>query len=329
MVKGIVSQTIKPPKPVPVPRARIPEKSATGPRGRMPIPAGATSPVAPKPPNAAWWRSQYSADPSYLMLDPVLRAQQNQIGQSAGFRINRDQSGNTLYRTAGGVTGITQQTDDKGNIVYKDSAGTVYDPATLRMDIAEIKPGESGYLSGQLGLAAAQSANRQQDIGESAARAGVRRSGMRATTSLGEAEGLKNTISSILGTSMSGLSGIDRQYAQMVSDIYARLAPTAKGLADAARPQTGTPAPNPVNPSRVTKKPTRVRVGNNQAVFPKGFDLSKIDPDVVGSKITASIQKAGGFKKLKPNQVVGRFSAGGSRYVVVFVNKRLVVRAVG
>lgn len=328
MAKGIVTETIRPPRPPRVPSASIPQRSATGPHGRLPIPAGSSFGVTPKPPDASWWRKQYGADPEYLMLDPTLRAGQNQIAQSTGFVINRDASGNTLYKTASGVGNITQQTGANGEIVYKDAAGNVYKPSDLQMDIRILKPGESGYLSGQLGLSAAESANRQQTIAETGARAGVRRSGMTAATSIGENEALKNTINTLTTGAMSQLAGIDRQYAQMLSNIYNRLVPAARDLAEAAKPTVTTPKPNPVSPSRVLSRPTSVRVGKSRVVFPKGIDLSKVDVDLLGQRVASGVQKAGGRSKLKDGNVVASFASGGSRYRVVFVKGRFVVRGV-
>lgn len=207
------------------------------------------------PPTSAWWNSQYTSDPSFLLTDPVLRAAQNQTSTNYGYVINRDTTegsptkGQAYYRapkidpvtkkpvldeTGKPVylaTGILQTFDDAGKPIYKDSAGKVYAPADLEMDINRIARGEAGYLEGALGAAEAASENNQFRIGDAAARAGLRSSGMRASASSAESSALQSALSGLTKRAAGELTGIDKQYADMFSSIFKNLAPQAAALA--------------------------------------------------------------------------------------------------
>jgi hypothetical protein len=207
------------------------------------------------PPNAAWWQGQYTSDPSFLLTDPVLRAAQNQTGSNYGYVINRDVTdgsptkGQAYYRapkidpvtkkpvldeTGKPVylaTGILQTFDDAGKPVYKDSAGNVYKPADLEMEINRIAKGQEGYLEGALGAAEATSEKNQFGIGDVAARAGARRSGMRGQASAAETGALQSALAGLTGKAAGELTGIDKQYADLYSAIFKGLAPQAAALA--------------------------------------------------------------------------------------------------
>ena len=206
------------------------------------------------PPTASWWQSQYANDPSFLMSDPSLRASQNQTSSNYGYRINRDvgdgsaTKGQAYYRApkidsvtkkpvldADGnptylATNILQTFDDKGNPIYKDSAGKKYAPADLEMDIQRIAKGEAGYLSGALGAAEATSEKNQFSIGDVAARAGARRSGMRGQASSAETSALQSALSGLTQKAAGELTGIDKQYADLYSSIFKGLTPKAQAL---------------------------------------------------------------------------------------------------
>lgn len=221
-----------------------------------PPPAPRTETITPPttPPvqrNAAWWSSQFASDPRFLRLDPVLRAQQNQIGQTSGLFINRDAEGRQLYKTAGGATGITQQFDDNGNVVYRDAAGNTYKPSDLQLDVRSVQRGETGFLASQLGSTQAGSEKRQFEIGDTAAQAGVRRSGMRAAGSAAETAALQAALANIATRTAGDYAGVDKSYADLYTEIYGDLVKNAADLvtpeAPVAPPAT-TPTTTPTPP---------------------------------------------------------------------------------
>ena len=300
-------------------------------------PAAAAAPPAPTtttvttpgtPPNAAWWNSQYTSDPSFLLTDPVLRAAQNQTSTNYGYNINRDTTegsptkGQAYYRvpkidpvtkkpvldeTGKPVylaTGILQTFDDAGKPVYKDATGKVYAPADLEMDITRIARGEAGYLEGALGAAEAASENNQFRIGDAAARAGLRSSGMRASASSAESSALQSALSGLTKRAAGELTGIDKQYADMFSSIFKGLAPQAAALAAPTTTTVETPAAAPAAPTAETPvaptyagQPTdqtsyagygQPQSGSTLSAGPGGQFLKMIDD------ITVSSQAAGG-----------------------------------
>jgi len=232
-----------------------------------PAPTTRTVTTPGTPPTASWWQSQYTSDPSFLLTDPSLRAAQNQTSSNFGYRINRDVTegsptkGQAYYRapkidpvtkkpvldeTGKPVylaTGILQTFDDAGKPVYKDSTGKVYAPSELEMDIQRIAKGEAGYLEGALGGAEATSEKAQFNIGDVAARAGARRSGMRAQASAAETGALQSALAGLTQKAAGELTGIDKQYADLYSSIFRGLAPKAEALA------APTTAEVPVAPS--------------------------------------------------------------------------------
>jgi hypothetical protein len=206
----------------------------------------------------------------------VLRAAQNQTSTNYGYTINRDTTegsptkGQAYYRapkidpvtkkpvldeTGKPVylaTGILQTFDDAGKPVYKDSAGKVYAPADLEMEINRIAKGQEGYLEGALGAAEATSERNQFGIGDVAARAGARRSGMRGQASAAETGALQSALSGLTKRAAGELTGIDKQYADLYSNIFKTLAPQAAALAAPTTtevpvapeaPAAGAPAP--------------------------------------------------------------------------------------
>lgn len=239
-----------------------------------------TPPAAPPPPptfapTSAWWMSQFAADPRYMTTAPLLDEQRAGIGRSYGFTVARDAQGRPLYRTAAGATGITQQLDDKGTIVYKDTEGNVYKPGDLQLDIQRIGRGQAGYLSGQFGATEAGSEARQYRIGEESARAGLGRSGMRASTQAQEAAALQSVLAGLTSRAGAELAGVDEKYAQLYREIYGDLAKRAEELvASVTPPASETPASSGTSASSATPTPsgtpqTGLNVG--QALSPNQF----------------------------------------------------------
>ena len=207
----------------------------------------ATSTAAAPPafvPTSSWWSQQFTADPRYMTSAPVLEGRRTQIGQAYGFTIARNAQGLPLYKTAGGATGITQGFDDKGAVIYKDEQGNTYKPSELQLDIRRVGRGEAGYLEGAFGGAEAGSEKRQFEIGDVAAQAGVRRSGMRGQAGLAETAALQAAIAGLTGRSAAELAGVETDYAQLYREIYGDLVKKAEELA-AAQPTAETPAEAP------------------------------------------------------------------------------------
>ena len=216
----------------------------------------ATSTAAAPPafvPTSSWWSQQFTADPRYMTSAPVLEGRRTQIGQTYGFTIARNDQGLPLYKSAGGATGITQGFDDNGAIVYKDSQGNTYKPSELQLDIRRVGRGEAGYLEGAFGGAEAGSKRRQFEIGDVAAQAGIRRSGMRGQAGLAETAALQAALAGLTGRSAAELAGVETDYAQLYREIYGDLAKKAEELA-AAQPVAAevpaeVPAEAPAAPS--------------------------------------------------------------------------------
>ena len=279
------------------------------------------------PPNAAWWQSQYTSDPSFLLTDPTLRAAQNQTGTNYGYTINRDTTegsptkGQAYYRApkidpvtkkpvldANGnpvylATGILQTFDDAGKPVYKDATGKVYAPADLEMDINRIAQGQEGYLQGALGNAEATSANAQQAVGENAALRGVGHSGMRAQGSIAETGALQSALSGLTQKAAGELTGIDKQYNDLYSSIFKGLAPKAEAL---GTPTTTTVETPPAAPAAETPvAPTYNGQATDQTTY-AGYGQPKS-----GSPLSQGA--SGEFMKMI-NGIVQPTAAGGGTY---------------
>lgn len=302
---------------------------------RIAPPAAAAAPPPPPPaptfqPTSAWWMSQLAADPRYMTTAPLLDEQRAGIGRSYGFTVARDAQGRPLYRTAAGATGITQQLDDKGAIIYRDAAGNTYQPGDLQLDIQRIGRGQTGYLSGQFGAAEAGSEARQYRIGEEAARAGLGRSGMRASTQTQEAAALQSALAGLTGRAGAELAGVDEKFAELYREIYGDLAKRAEELAaPVTPPATETPAAPPVEtgpqtapastgptsvagvtiPQAPTTKPKTIEIAGQRVEFPKGINLTGVNVDAIGDRIVNNIRAAGGVGKLRNGQRVGEFRA--------------------
>ena len=279
------------------------------------------------PPTAAWWQNQYTNDPSFLLTDRTLRAAQNQTGTNYGYVINRDttegsptkgqayyrapkidpvtkkpvldENGNPVYL----ATGILQTFDDAGKPVYKDATGKVYAPADLEMDINRIAQGQEGYLQGALGNAEATSANAQQAVGENAALSGVGHSGMRAQGSIAETGALQSALSGLTQKAAGDLTGIDKQYNDLYSSIFNRLAPKAEALGTPTT--TEVPVTPGANPLTTPIQPTYNGAPTDTTSY-AGYGLPK-----TGSALSQGPD--GDFMKLI-NGIVQPTAAGGGTY---------------
>jgi hypothetical protein len=294
--------------------------------------------------------SQLAADPRYMTSAPVLEQRRGDIGRSYGFTIARDAQGRPLYRTAAGATGITQQLDDKGAIVYKDAAGNAYKPSDLQLDIQRVQRGQAGYLEGQFGAAEAGSEARRYGIGNVAAQSGVRRSGMQQSAEQQEFSALQSALAGLTGRAGAELAGVDEKFAELYREIYGDLAKRADELAaPVTPPATETPAAPPVAtgpqtapastgpttvagvtvPQAPLPKPKTIEIAGQNVEFPKGINLTGVDVDAIGRRIVGNIRAAGGVGKLKNGQRVGEFRAGDKGYRVFYRGGRFVIELIG
>ena len=218
-----------------------------------PTPAPAAAPAAPAAVPSGWWADQFMADPRYQSQFPALAARENEIARSYGFIVRRAANGQAYYRlpeTGAGGGNITSSIDDAGNLVYRDEAGNAVAPERIKdlvLDVVEVSPTESAYRQGALGRARMESAGRQFGIGDVAAQAGARRSGMRAGASGAEAQALVNALGGLTTRAGGEFAGVGRDYLNLYNQIYADLAEKAKDLVPPApeAPPAETPAPAP------------------------------------------------------------------------------------
>lgn len=325
-----------------------PKPPAT-PTATAPPPTSAAPPPVPSfTPTSSWWMSQLAADPRYITAAPVFEEQRAGIGRSYGFRIARDDQGRPLYKTAAGGKNITQQLDDKGAIVYKDTEGNVYKPGDLQLDITRVGKGEQGYLEGQLGSAEAGSEARRFRIGEQASQAGIRRSGMEAATTSQELAGLQSAIAGLTTRAGTELAGVDEKYANLYREIYGDLAKRASELAAGqpgapapeapeviTGPQTSTASAGPPIalgvpiPQAPLEQPRSINIAGQSVTFPKGINLKGVDVTGIGNRIANNIRAAGGVNKLRNGQRVGEFRAGDKGYRVFYRNGKFVIELIG
>jgi hypothetical protein len=183
------------------------------------------------------------------------------IGSNYGFTLNRDTTegsptkGMVLYRVPGtdpGKGNITGRVDPvTGAFTYVDPSGKVYDVTKLELDVIPIKRGEAGYLEGSLGQAAAGSEKQQFAIGDAAARAGARRSGMRASSAVAETQALQDALRRLNVGAAGELAGTTNRYADLLNTIFPDLvkragefvAPPVEAPAAPEAPAAEAPAP--------------------------------------------------------------------------------------
>ena len=215
----------------------------------------AAAPPATAPTTPFNWGNAYTSNAQYQSTAPSLAAGQNQIGESYGLTMRRDTNsasptyGQPIYRLptekAGEGTVIASM-GAGGEFVWKDASGNPVDVKDLKIDYVPTASGQSGYLQGALGNAAAQSANNQQTIGEQAALAGVRRSGMRAQGALAETGNAQAAQARLTQGAMGEYGANLGKWAELYKSIYGELLPNAAAMAPA--PEAPAPAA-PVAPS--------------------------------------------------------------------------------
>ena len=309
--------------------------------------------TTPFKPDAGWWTQQFSADPRWLQNAPGFRAAEEGLGAKYGYQIQRTATGQPIFKSAStGVGGITQVLDASGNPVlsdtgafqYKDAQGNTYSPADLQMDIRELQPGQAGYLEGQLGGTTAASAVRQQDVGESAAKAGVGRSGMRAYGAASETQALQTALRNLGVSAASEFGGLSQQQRNLYNTIYADLAKSAGEIPPTETTTPGTtipPAPTTTAGAgrgeyggvQVPQKPLpsekTMSIAGQNVTFPKGINLAGVNVEAIGKRIAGNVAAVGGVGKLKPGQRVGEFRAGDRGYRVFYRGGRFVIEAIG
>jgi len=234
-----VAAGFKPPKKIKPPKPSA-GAAAAGTTIQTPPVTTTQTVTTSTPPTPEWWNSQMGAGVATNAATPVLGAEQSQIGSAYGVVLNRvtegSDKGQPLFRLPNDVAGkgtIRQSGfDAKGNPVYKDAAGNVIsDISNLVLDYTPLRAGQAGYLQGALGSAAATSANTQQTIGQNAALAGVRRSGMRAQGALAEAESAQNLNAALTSKAQGEYTTNLGKWAALYNQIYQGLVPQAEGLA--------------------------------------------------------------------------------------------------
>lgn len=252
----------------------------------------ATPPAAPAVPFN--WGSAYTSNAQYQSTAPSLAADQNQIGEGSGLVMRRDTNassptyGQPIYRLPGEAAGsgsIVASMGPNGEFVWKDAAGNPVDVKGLMVDYVPIKAGESGYLQGALGNAAAQSDVAQKSIANSAAQGGAMHSGMRGEVALGETSNLQGTQAGITQRAMGDYTANLGKWAALYNSIYGGLVSDAASMAPpAAAPEApaGPAAPDAASGS--------------------GF-ISTVTPDAGGG---LSAGPGGEFMKLVGNATLER-----------------------
>ena len=279
----------KPPKPPARPGgARVPFAVSFNPDGTTTLkpppaaPRAAAAPAAPPPPVAPAapttpfnYANAFLADPRYATGLAGITQTQLGIGSKYGFTLNRDTTegsptkGMVLYRVPGtepGKGNITGRIDPvTGAYTYVDPSGKVYDVTNLELDVIPIKRGEAGYLEGGLGQAAAGSERQQFAIGDTAAQAGARRSGMRASSSAMESQALQNALRGLNVGAAGELGGTTNRYADLLNSIFPDL---VKKAGEYAAAPVETPAA-PEAPAPEAAAPAAPEyLGYNQAPTP-------------------------------------------------------------
>ncbi len=239
-------------------------------------PAAASTPPPPAAPTTPFnYADAFLADPRFATGMAGITQTQLGIGSNYGFTLNRDTTegsptkGMVLYRVPGtepGKGNITGRVDPvTGAFTYVDPSGKVYDVTTLELDVIPIKRGEAGYLEGAFGRTEAGSENRQAAIGDAAAQSGLRRSGMRASSSSAETQALQDAIRSLSVRSAGELAGTTGRYADLLNTIFPDL---VKRAGEYATPPVEAPAA-PEAPAAEAAAPAAPEyLGYNQAPTP-------------------------------------------------------------
>lgn len=213
-------------------------------------PTAASVAAPPPPPTAAPvtpfnYANAFLADYRYAPgLASITRSQLG-IEQKYGVRLRRAPNGLPMYRLAGSPQGsgnVTTTIDPvTGTTRYVNAAGVEVAPATLELDYEVLKPGDPGYSEGAFGSQTMASANRQLGLGDTAAQAGARRSGMRASSQLQEVAALQAAIRGLTTGVAGEFEGTTDRYAALLNQIYPDLVKRA-GDYSATPPAAETPA---------------------------------------------------------------------------------------
>lgn len=261
--------TLKPPKAADVSTETIPPPATT-----------TTTTTTPFKPDAAWWTRQFAADPRYMTTAPGIIGRQQTAAESYGYTIDRSPQGQPYYVSRStGTRKISQQLtpegtpalDENGRPIYTDEQGNRYNIGDLDLSITEKKRGEEGYLAGALGGTTAESERRQFQIGDVAAQAGARRSGMRGQAAATEAQGLINALRNLQLRAAGEFAGGQTELANLYNQIYQTLVETA-GSQPGTTTTTETPAGGGAGAPAVTEPvpPGNTPVPGGGSVNPQG-----------------------------------------------------------
>ena len=191
------------------------------------------------------------------------------IGEKYGSYLNRDAKGMVMYRVPGtepGAGNISARVDPvTGTFTYVDPSGKEYKVTELEIDVVPIKRGQAGYLLGALGQTAAGSEKQQFAVGDAAAQAGLRRSGMRASSSAMESQALQNALRNLSIGQGQDYLGTTNRYADLLNTIFPDL---VKKAGEYAAAPVETPAA-PEAPAPEAAAPAAPEyLGYNQAPTP-------------------------------------------------------------
>ena len=212
--------------------------------------AGETPDATSWSPDPNWWWQRFQETNDYQMTAPQIAAQENQTAAQYGYRINRDARqgsqtfGQAFYR-------LPNQTEGTGNIlaflvtvpgttppevkyVYRDASGKEYAPGELVMDVVALRPGEAGYAEGSLGRAQMESAAQQSQLGSTMAERGLRRSGIRGVSAIGQVQALLDALNSLGVESGRQFTQAQNRWLDLINRIMPGLAESAQGLYEAS-----------------------------------------------------------------------------------------------
>lgn len=265
------------------------------------VAAAPTTPiVAPTTPFN--YADAFLSDPRYAT--GLAGITQSQLGTESkyGIRLRRAPNGLPIYRVIGGAQGsgnVTTTIDPAtGRTRYVNAAGAEVAPATLELDYEVLKPGEAGYSEGAIGTQTAGSQIRQLGIGDTAAQAGARRSGMRASAQLQEGAALQAALRGLTTGAASEFGGTTTRYADLLNLIYPDLVKRAGDYSAtppaAETPATGTPAAGAPEVQPVyQRQPTSETTYAGYALPPARSPLSA-GPSGEFMRMITSITEAGG-----------------------------------
>jgi len=187
-----------------------------------------------------------------------INAQQAGVGSKYGFTVRRDTTtgspsyGGAYYKVKGAAEGsgtITAKVNPTdGSYVYSDTAGKIYTPLELDIDVVTIKPGEAGYLGGALGGNIAQSDLNMRKLGDAAAQSGVGASGIRGSMASQEGAARAAREFGLYGQGMADLGATTAKYADLYRTIFDSIKGQAADYNSAPAPAATPSAPTVVIP---------------------------------------------------------------------------------